>query len=179
MRSTARRVVTGHDASGKSVFLSDGPAPHVLEKGTDVDFIELWCTNGAPTMVASTEPEPTSDKINGLIRVSPPPRGTRFRINVLHPGHVLKLPKREDGRARGMHRTRSIDYGIVLQGEIYLVLDDSETLLRSGDVVIQRGTDHAWENRSDKPVRMAFILVDGEWTDELRAKLPQQLDLRY
>jgi uncharacterized cupin superfamily protein len=59
------------------------------------------------------------------------------------------------------------------------VLDDAETLLRPGDVVIQRGTDHAWENRSDQPVRMAFILIDGEWTDELRARLPQQLELRY
>jgi uncharacterized cupin superfamily protein len=77
-----------------------------------------------------------------------------------------------------MHRTRSIDYGIVLQGEIYLILDDSETLLRAGDIVVQRGTDHAWENRSDRLCRMAFILIGGEFDLSLRALLPEQLDLR-
>lgn len=179
MRSTARRIVTGHDASGKSVFLSDGPPPNFLEKGTDVDFIEMWATQGSPVVLNSTEAEPTSGKIDGKIKVSPPPRGTRFRINVMHPGHVLKWPPRADGRARGMHRTRSVDYGIVLQGEVYLVLDAGETLLKPGDVVIQRGTDHAWENRSDQPARMAFILIDGEWSDELRARLPPDLPLHY
>jgi quercetin dioxygenase-like cupin family protein len=61
-----------------------------------------------------------------------------------------------------MHRTDTVDYGIVLSGEIYLVLDKQETLLKAGDVVVQRGTNHAWSNRSDKPCRMAFILVDGK-----------------
>jgi mannose-6-phosphate isomerase-like protein (cupin superfamily) len=60
-----------------------------------------------------------------------------------------------------MHRTKTIDYGIVLSGEVYLVLDKEETLLRAGDVVVQRGTNHAWSNRSDQPCRMAFILIDG------------------
>jgi uncharacterized cupin superfamily protein len=77
-----------------------------------------------------------------------------------------------------MHRTRSIDYGIVLEGEIYLILDDSEVLLRTGDVVVQRGTDHAWENRSDRVARMAFILVDGAFSAELRQILPDKLELR-
>jgi uncharacterized cupin superfamily protein len=77
-----------------------------------------------------------------------------------------------------MHRTRSIDYGIVLEGEIYMILDDSEVRLRAGDVVVQRGTDHAWENRSTQVARMAFILVDGVFSDELRAILPPQLELR-
>ena len=62
-----------------------------------------------------------------------------------------------------MHRTETLDYGIVLEGEIYLVLDDSETLLKPGDVVIQRGTNHAWSNRSDRVCRMAFILLDGRF----------------
>jgi quercetin dioxygenase-like cupin family protein len=61
-----------------------------------------------------------------------------------------------------MHRTKTVDYGIVLSGEVYLVLDKQETLLKAGDVVVQRGTNHAWANRSSEPCRMAFILVDGK-----------------
>ena len=71
-----------------------------------------------------------------------------------------------------MHRTQSIDYGIVLEGEIWLVLDDgSQTRLGPGDVAIQRGTDHAWENRSDRPARIVFVLVDGAFSEELRAMI--------
>jgi quercetin dioxygenase-like cupin family protein len=74
-----------------------------------------------------------------------------------------------------MHRTESIDYGIVLEGAIVLSLDDgSETLLGPGDVVVQRGTDHAWENRTDEAARMVFVLVDGRFSDELKALLPEE-----
>jgi quercetin dioxygenase-like cupin family protein len=66
-----------------------------------------------------------------------------------------------------VHRTQSVDYGIVLSGEVVLALDDSETVLRAGDVVVQLGTSHRWENRSGQPARMAFILVDGAFTVEL------------
>jgi len=77
-----------------------------------------------------------------------------------------------------MHRTESIDYGIVLEGEVVLSLDDSsETLLRPGDVVVQRGTDHAWENRTGEAARMVFVLVDGRFSDELKALLPDDLEL--
>jgi uncharacterized cupin superfamily protein len=62
-----------------------------------------------------------------------------------------------------MHRTQTVDYGIVLMGEIFLVLDESETLLRAGDIVIQVGTNHAWSNRSNKVCRVAFVLVDGKF----------------
>ena len=71
-----------------------------------------------------------------------------------------------------MHRTASVDYGIVLEGEITLVLDDSEVTLRAGDIVVQRGTDHAWANRGDSVARVCFVLVDGEFTPELAATLP-------
>jgi uncharacterized cupin superfamily protein len=74
-----------------------------------------------------------------------------------------------------MHRTESVDYGIVLEGEMVLVLTDSEVALRAGDIVVQRGTDHAWANRSDRPARMAFVLVDGRFTDEL--DLPEETGL--
>ena len=169
-----RRVVTGHDAGGKSVFLSDGMVPNVRTRHTGVDFIEIWNTQRAPAVIRATEPEPT----DGPLSVPPSPNGSKIRLNDFYPGHIKKLPLRADGRHPMMHRTRSIDYGIVLQGEIYLVLDDCETLLRTGDIVVQRGTDHAWENRSDQLCRMAFILIGGEFDPTLRALLPEQLELR-
>ncbi|MFT4267420.1 MAG: cupin domain-containing protein [Xenophilus sp.] len=169
----ARRIVTGHDARGRSVVLSDGMPPNVRDKGTDVNFVEIWSTPAAPR-IAAREPDPT----DGPLVVPPPAGGTRIRFNDFHPGHIRKLPPRADGRHPMMHRTRSIDYGIVLQGELYMILDDQEVLLRAGDVVIQRGTEHAWENRSDQVARMAFILVAAEFGDELRATLPEALELR-
>jgi uncharacterized cupin superfamily protein len=72
------------------------------------------------------------------------------------------------GKHPMMHRTETVDYGIVLEGEIVLILDDAEVPLKAGDVVVQRGTDHAWANRSDQPARMAFILLDGAFSPELR-----------
>ena len=174
MPKPARRIVTGHDAQGRSVILSDGMPPNVRDKGTGVDFIEIWRTTTTPALIQATEPEPT----DGALNVPPPRHGTRIRLNDFYPGHILKLPVRADGRHRMMHRTRSVDYGIVLEGEIYMILDDCEVLLRAGDIVIQRGTDHAWENRSDKMARMAFILVAGEFSDELRHTLPEKLEIR-
>jgi uncharacterized cupin superfamily protein len=70
-----------------------------------------------------------------------------------------------------MHRTETVDYGIVLEGEVTLILDDSETTLKPGDVVIQRGTNHAWSNRGDKPCRIVFILLDGRYSEEVKAAL--------
>jgi mannose-6-phosphate isomerase-like protein (cupin superfamily) len=174
MAKSARRVVTGHDANGRSIIISDGMPPNVRDKGTLVDFIEIWNTASSPAPISADEPEPT----DGPLMVPPPAGGSKIRLNDFYPGHVRKLQPRADGRHPMMHRTRSIDYGIVLEGEIYLILDDSETLLRAGDIVVQRGTDHAWENRSERVARMAFILVGGEFTPQLRATLPQHLELR-
>jgi hypothetical protein len=174
MPRPARRIVTGHDQSGRSIVVSDGVPPNVRDKGSGVDFIEIWNTAATPAPICSQEPEPT----DGPLRVPPPLHGTRIRLNDFHPGHIQKLPERDDGRHRMMHRTRSIDYGIVLEGELYLILDDRELQLHAGDIVIQRGTDHGWENRSDRVARMAFILIDGQFSDELRARLPADLELR-
>ena len=105
-----------------------------------------------PAPIGPDEPDPTV----GALSVPPTPNGTKIRINEFPPGVVSP-----------MHRTQSVDYGIVLSGEMVLVLDDSERVLRAGDVVVQRGTDHRWENRSEATARMAFILVDGAFTAEL------------
>jgi quercetin dioxygenase-like cupin family protein len=151
-----RRVVTGHDETGRSVFLSDGPTPKSHDIGV-ATFHELWSTSVTPAPIVATEAvEPTSRPL-----VTPPDRG----------GTIVRLTDIHAGQRSPMHRTETVDYGIVLDGEIHLVLDDSEVRLQTGDVVIQRGTDHAWENRSDRTTRMAFILVDGAFSDELRAAI--------
>jgi mannose-6-phosphate isomerase-like protein (cupin superfamily) len=160
-----RRVVTGHDERGVSVVLSDGPVPvHRVMPQDGVGFYEIWQTDAAPAPLTAVEPsEPTAR----TLRVPPEPNGTKIRINEFFPGHINEL-----GNQSPVHRTESIDYGIVLEGEIVLVLDDSEVTLRTGDVVVQRGTDHAWANRSDAVARMAFILVDAEFSPDLLAILP-------
>jgi quercetin dioxygenase-like cupin family protein len=82
---------------------------------------------------------------------------------------MIRFTDMEPGAESPMHRTETLDVGIVLEGETWLLLDDgSETRVGPGDAVVQRGTNHAWANRSDRPVRMVFVLVDGTITDELR-----------
>ncbi len=159
-----RRVVTGHTPSGVSVVVSDGPVPVSRELPEDgVGFHEIWNTEGAPARITAVEDtEPTRRSL----AVPPPPRGTKIRINEFRPGHLD-----ERGLQSPVHRTASVDYGIVLEGEITLVLDDSEVTLRAGDVVVQRGTDHAWANRGDTTARVVFVLIDGEFDPELAATM--------
>jgi quercetin dioxygenase-like cupin family protein len=152
-------VVTGHDGEGRSVILSDGPAPKSLELPGTALFHEIWSTGETP---APLRPQEGADPTTRPLRTPPDPNGTVIRFVDLLPG-----------AASPMHRTESVDYGIVLEGEVHLVLDDgSDTALRPGDVVVQRGTDHAWENRTGAVSRMAFILIDGAFTGELRELLP-------
>lgn len=159
-----RRIVTGHDAAGVSVVVSDGPVPVTRELPQDgVAFHEVWETAGSPAVVGAAFDDPTT----GDVTVPPPAQGTRIRINEFLPDHLD-----DRGLQSPVHRTESIDYGIVLEGEITLVLDDSEVTARAGDIVIQRGTDHAWANRSDAIARVAFVLVDGRFGDDLRSVLP-------
>ena len=128
-------------------------------------FHEIWNTTGSPDSVTAREdPDPTERDLT----VPPPPRGTKIRINEFRPGFLD-----ERGLQSPVHRTESIDYGIVLEGEITLVLDDSEVTLYAGDVVVQRGTDHAWAKRSDSVTKVAFVLVDGEFAPYLLATWPE------
>ena len=164
MIKQTRRIVTGHDQAGRSVVLSDGPPPvsRTLE-AEGVSFVEIWNTNAMPAPIAAREAEPTDRPI----QITPREHGSIIRINEFLPGHTTP------GAAQTpMHRTETVDYGIVLEGEIYLVLDEDEVRLTAGDVVIQRGTDHAWDNRSDALARMAFILLDGAFADDVRSLLP-------
>jgi quercetin dioxygenase-like cupin family protein len=149
-----RRIVTGHDPSGRSVVLSDGPTPKTLDVGTAA-FHEIWITDETPARIADAEPEPTDRPVR-----TPPPAG----------GVIVRFTEMAPGAESPMHRTETIDVGVVLEGETWLLLDDgSETRVGAGDAVVQRGTNHAWANRSDRPVRMMFVLIDGAITDDLRA----------
>lgn len=151
--SAPRRIVTGHDKSGKSVVVSDGPTPKTLDIGTAA-FHELWITSQTPVQIDAVEPEPTDRPVR-----TPPPSG----------GLIVRFTEMAPGAESPMHRTETLDVGVVLEGETWLLLDDgSETRVGVGDAVVQRGTNHAWANRSDDPVRMVFVLIDGEISDELR-----------
>jgi mannose-6-phosphate isomerase-like protein (cupin superfamily) len=167
--SVTRRVVTGHTPDGVSVVLSDGPVPVVREIPEDgVEFHEIWSTEGAPAPVTAAEAvEPTER----TLAVPPPANGTKIRVNTFAPGFLD-----ERGLQSPVHRTASVDYGIVLEGEITLVLDDGEVTLRAGDVVVQRGTNHAWANRGEVPARVCFVLVDGRFDPSLVSSLPGGLD---
>jgi quercetin dioxygenase-like cupin family protein len=151
--SAPRRIVTGHDASGRSVVLSDAPTPKTLDIGSAA-FHEIWITDQMPVPIAATEAEATDRPV----RTPPPADGVTVRFTEMGPG--AESP---------MHRTETVDVGVVLEGETWLLLDDgSETRVGPGDAVVQRGTNHAWANRSDRPVRMLFVLVDGTIADEVR-----------
>ncbi len=169
MAAWARRVVTGHDADGKSVKLSDGIPPQVHSMQGDAvgaDFIEIWNTPEAiPTLTSEPASEPTARPFAIM-----PASGHLMRVIEIY-------PPRLGGRRTAMHRTRTLDYAVVIEGEVVLILDDGETVLGPGSVVVQRGTDHAWENRSDEVTKMAFFHLAGEFADELLAKLPRPLEL--
>jgi len=158
-----RRIVTGHNSAGRSVVLSDAPAPKISVVG-DSTFHEMWTSEEMPVALAPAESgEPTERPLV----VPPGPSGTNLRIIDCAPGS--RTP---------MHRTETLDYAIVIAGRLTLQLDDgSETELRPGDVVVQRGTNHAWLVPGEEAARVAFVLIDGRFTDELRALLPADVEL--
>src|SRR6201989_1642000 len=145
MSVTPRRIVTGHDASGRSIVLSDTPTPKTLDIGSAA-FHEIWITDRTPSPIAASEPEPTERPIR-----TPPPTG----------GVLVRFTEMAPGAEAPMHRTETVDVGVVLEGETWLLLDDgSETRLGPGDVVVQRGTNHAWANRSDRSVPKVLRVID-------------------
>jgi len=167
-----RRVVTGHDAQGRSVILMDGESPHgfSVEKAGGLQLTELWETTSSPA-----DNSGDADAADHERRIEPPGSGTVFRYIEYPPDSVrLKTIRPEEyypsmgvahggERAKsahpGMHRTNTIDYAIIIKGEIYAVMDEGEVLLRPGDCLIQRGTSHAWSNRTNEPCVIAFVLV--------------------
>jgi len=170
-----RRVVTGHDHRGKSVILMDGTAPNwtLRAHSGGLQVTELWVTDGAPA-----DNSDSRDAAEREIRLEPPEAGTVFRI-IEYPPDSIRLktidPKvhyasmgaahaSTDGPKKhpGMHQTNTLDYAIILSGEVYAVMDEGEVLLRAGDVLVQRGTHHAWSNRTESPCTIAFVLVSAK-----------------
>lgn len=183
-----QRVVTGHDAQGHSIVSSEGPLPTVVEVAAipGTLFHEVWSTGATPVSV-DNGPDPTL----GALVLSPPAHGTRMRFVDIPPdteeflasassrmhdafsqiGEATASTVQADSPHPLMHRTESVDYGIVIEGEMTLVLERGEVDLKPGSVVVQRGTNHAWANRSGKPCRMLFILVDGRYDPAIAAQL--------
>ena len=180
MTGFIRRVVTGHDQNGKAVVLSDGLAPTVKtnplrpgHRSTD-----LWKTSAAPAPITAAEVDPTL----GPRQLHPGPQGTIIRIAEIMPesdelknlspegarkvfaamGNEAASTFGRGGRHPMMHRTQTVDYAVVLEGELTMLLDDEDVVLKAGDVVIQRGTNHAWSNRSGKPARVSVCTHDGK-----------------
>ena len=177
MPNHTRRLVTGHDTNGRATILSDAPVPIFSPKNRPgVEVTNLWVTTETPASLTDA-----TDWTQGPVALIPPANGTVFRIVEFSPekdwidridreaaresfasfGAEQALDDSEEPRHPFMHKTETIDYAIVLSGECYMVLDDSEVVVTAGDVIIQRGTNHAWSNRSDRPCRIAFVLIDG------------------
>lgn len=171
-----RRVVTGRDANGKSVFVAagDATAQHDYVHIPGMSIVQLWSTPGAPQI-----PREFTDPAATVQSIVPGPGGTQFMVVSFPPDAVMMSPsfnpvaageenlKAAPGLAErferdnpGMHATDTIDYGIVLDGEIWLELDDGQTQhLRKHDVIVQNGTRHAWRNRGNAVARVAFVMI--------------------
>ncbi len=134
-------------------------------RAVGAEFIEIWSASQAVPPLTSEVREPNEREFT-IMPAS---------------GHLLRLidlyPPSEGGKRTAMHRTRTLDYVVVIEGEVVLILEDGEVTLRKSDVVVQRGTNHAWENRADRPARLAFFHIDAQFAEELLAKLPRPLEL--
>ena len=172
MAKRVRRVVTGHDKSGKAIVTMDGVPKRIVTPPGGITDSLLWVTDATPARFIEDKDGGDRD-----VGIPPPAAGSIFRIVEFAPEKDAptddgsSLQARIGGHAPaqgakprhpGMHRTRSIDYAIVMEGEIDMLLDDSEVHLEAGDVLVQQGTNHAWVNRGDKPCVIAFILIDAE-----------------
>lgn len=141
-----RRIVTGHDAEGKAVIWMDGDATNHKFPNDKITSTMMWSTDRTPTDLLGAEDEGAR-----IIGTAPPASGSRFTMMQFFPGN--------QGH---MHRTDTVDYVICLSGEIDMEVDGGKSVtLRAGDVVIQRGTNHAWINRGTEPCRLAVVLIDA------------------
>jgi mannose-6-phosphate isomerase-like protein (cupin superfamily) len=177
-------VVTGHDETGKAVVIIDGVAPNVKVRKAAGGLVStlLWVTDETPADISGSV-----DRGDREIGVAPPPMGSVFRVVDFPPavdaaaidnGAVMReLGIGDHHNSRGgttvrhplMHRTRTIDYAVVISGEIDMLLDDSEVHLSAGDVLVQQGTNHAWVNRGRETCRIAFVLVDAKGVAQSQA----------
>ena len=171
-----RRIVTQDDANGKSRILQDSAATAIRTVAERPNYraVNVWRTESAPAAISAPD---TVDQHKGIL---PPKNGGSILRVIDFPPESADPAQRQrqisatfgsiftdadhDKRAGahpGMHRTDTVDYAIILEGEIWAVMDEDETLMKTGDILIQRGTNHAWANRSTKTARICFVLLDG------------------
>ncbi|CAO3428021.1 cupin domain-containing protein [Azospirillum endophyticum] len=176
MLHQTRRIVTTNGHDGKSRILSDGPTPHVVETGPDRGLINLWITGADGPRI-----DGDADGADRPVQLEPPPGGGVFRFFQIGPAvDTTGRPAEEIDRAAAaafeamgaghlrvdttrhpsMHKSHTLDYIVVLKGRVRLVLDHGEVDLEPLDVVIQRGTNHAWTNLTNEPVLMLGVLLD-------------------
>jgi mannose-6-phosphate isomerase-like protein (cupin superfamily) len=184
------RVVTGHDTDGSAIMTSNGPLSTVreLEAIPGMIFHEVWETHGSPALI-DNGPDPTS----GPLSHQAPARGTRIRFVDFPPdasyldqaearmkdlfkevNDVNALTVKPESPHPMMHRSEAIDYAVVIEGEMTMVLDNSEVLLTPGSVVVQRGTNHAWANRSNKLCRVLYVQLNGQYEPSIAAALERR-----
>ena len=154
-RAPIRRVITGHDGKNVAKVIIEGPATNTKTPRDGVASTLMWSSDRMPVDIAIGEN--VEDMGARILGTAPPENGSRFIVMEFAAGVVSE-----------MHRTETIDYIVMLSGEIDMDMDDSTVKLRAGDIMVQRGTNHAWVNRSDRPCRIAFILIDGGFADDLR-----------
>ncbi len=153
-----QRIVTGHDADGRAIFKSEDESPTRMIPSGDAAFLLVWTTE--------TVPADNNDESDGRLRDA----GL-----TLEGGSVIRIVDMMPGKASPMHRTNSIDYGIVISGEIELELDDGATrTVGAGGIIVQRGTNHLWRNVTDKPCRIAFVLIEAAPYLHRGEPLPEQ-----
>jgi mannose-6-phosphate isomerase-like protein (cupin superfamily) len=169
-----RRVLTGHDAEGRSIFIADGLAPNVKEMASmpGLALTDLWETAAAPASNSGDK-----DAADRPVRLEPPRNGTLLRIVEFPPdsawrqGADAKAAFKSIGAGHAkdrassdpmMHKTSTVDYIIVLKGEIHAVMETGEKLLKAGDILVQRGTNHSWSVRGNEPCIVAAILVSAK-----------------
>jgi naringenin degradation protein FdeH len=168
---TTRRIVTGHDADGKAIAIFDGQIASRQRSPGGNALTMLWVTAESPVDVSGS-----ADRAETKVGVPPPLNGSIFRIVDFPPAaagsrpvdhHAVLIAMGIDPETQGYmrhpntHRTRSVDYAIVLDGEIDMLMDDTEVHMKAGDVLVQQGTNHAWVNNGTKPCRIAFVLIDA------------------
>ncbi|PVZ19656.1 MULTISPECIES: cupin domain-containing protein [unclassified Pseudomonas] len=180
-----KRVVTGHDAIGKAVITEQGPAPaqFPIPAVPGMHFQEIWNTGALPVALDNA-----ADPTLRPLQLAPMPHSGLIRVVDIPPDSIQNQASDEaiaatlaavgapaaepNGRHKLMHRTQTLDYGILVQGELWLMLDDEEVRLSPGDVVVQRGTRHAWSNRTEQVARIVFILQDGYYAEGVTPRQP-------
>jgi naringenin degradation protein FdeH len=144
-----RRVITGHNENNVAKVILEGPAGNTKTPRQGVSSTLMWCTDTMPADIAIGEN--AEDMGARILGTAPPENGSRFIVMEFAPGIASE-----------MHRTETIDYIAVLDGEIDMDMDNSTVKLKAGDIMVQRGTNHAWVNRGSAPARLAIVLLDAK-----------------